>query len=80
MIFWNIAGVDNKDFWSFIEGFDFVSLSETWLEKKGWKRLKGKLPKSHEWDCCFAKKNKKGRAKGGFIVGKRRGWGREEMV
>lgn len=52
-------GNKDKDFWSYIKGFDFVNLSETWLEEKRWERLKRKLPKSHEWDYYFAKKNKK---------------------
>lgn len=31
LIFWNIAGIGNKDkeYWSYIKRFDFVSLSET---------------------------------------------------
>lgn len=64
-----------------ITGFDFISLSETWLEEKGWERIKGKLPRTHEWECSFARKcRKRGRAKGGFIIGKRLGWGKESSV
>lgn len=41
-----------------------------------WKRIKNRMPVSHEWECIFAKKEKrKGRAKGGFILGKRKEWG-----
>lgn len=31
LLFWNVAGLGNKDkdFWKYIESFDFVSLSET---------------------------------------------------
>lgn len=38
LIFWNIAGLGNKDkeFWKYVKGFDFVSLSETWVDEKGW--------------------------------------------
>lgn len=44
--------------------------------EKEWKRMKNSMPASHDWECIFAKKEKrKGRAKGGFIIGKRREWG-----
>lgn len=34
------------------------------------------MPETHEWTCSYAKKGmKKGRTKGGFIIGKRKGWG-----
>lgn len=45
MLFCNIAGTNkDKDCWKFIEGFDFVSLCETWLEKKDWIKLRNRLP------------------------------------
>ncbi|KYN09549.1 hypothetical protein ALC57_18336 [Trachymyrmex cornetzi] len=80
MIFWNTAGIINKDkeFWKFIGKFEFISLSETWLEENGWKKIEGKLPSSHDWECVYAqRKKKRGRAKGGFIMGvkKGNGWG-----
>jgi len=77
-LFWNVAGLGNKDkeFWEYVRSFDFVSLCETWVDVKGWKWLKGKLPETHEWECSFAVKKKiKGRARGGFIIDKRREWG-----
>jgi len=45
LLFWNVAGIVNKDkeFWRFIEGFDFVSLCETWVEEKDWESLKNKI-------------------------------------
>lgn len=82
LIFWNIAGLGNKDeeFWKYIKRFDFISLNETWIEEKGWERMKEKMPKTHEWAYSFSKKSKKkGRAKGGFIIGKRVGWGKQEV-
>ncbi|KYQ60725.1 hypothetical protein ALC60_00216 [Trachymyrmex zeteki] len=64
---------------SYVEEYDFVSLSETWLDEKGWNAMKDRLPKTHEWACSYARKEKKrGRAKGGFIIGKRIGWGNKE--
>lgn len=78
MLFWNIADINNKDkeFWEYVNDFDFISLSETWLEQEGWIKLKNKLPDSHIWECKYAKKiKKKGKAKEGFIIGIRKGWG-----
>jgi len=55
--------------------YDFISLSETWVDEKGWKIWKKRLPRSHEWECGFAVKNKnKRKAKGGFIIGKKKEW------
>ncbi|XP_070163512.1 golgin subfamily A member 6-like protein 22 [Polyergus mexicanus] len=71
-------GIGNKgvDFWRYIGEYDFISLSETWIDEVGWSKWKDRLPKTHEWGCKYAVKEKrKGRAKGGFIIGKRRKWG-----
>lgn len=53
IIFWNVAGLGNKDreFWEVIQNFDLVSLSETWvglkekdyLEKNWLKNLNGQF-------------------------------------
>jgi len=74
-LFWNVAGIGNKstDFWRYIVKFDFISLCETWVDEKGWEIWKERLPSSHVWACDFAIRNKKkGRAKGGFIIGIRK--------
>ncbi|XP_039315229.1 stress response protein nst1-like [Solenopsis invicta] len=48
-------------------------MCETWVEESGWEHLKDRMPESHEWICSFARKEKnKGRARGGFIIGKRK--------
>lgn len=75
-----MAGIGRQDveFWEYLGKFDFISLNETWVEEEGWNRIKGNLPKTHVWECCFAKREKrKGRARGGFIIiiGLRKGWG-----
>jgi len=35
ILFWNIADVGEKDldFWSYVKGYDFVSLCEAWLNE-----------------------------------------------
>lgn len=51
------------------------------MEEKEWERIKEKLPRTHEWECSFARKSRKrGRAKGEFIIGKKLGWGEEGNV
>lgn len=75
VMIWNVAGLgrQNIGFWNFVCQMDYVCLRETWLEEKGWNRLKGRLPSTHEWRCCYARRVKrKGRAKGGFVVGRRK--------
>lgn len=78
MLFWNVAeiGRQDKEFWEYIKGFDFVTLGETWIEEKNWNKLKDLLRSLHVWNCYFAKRiNRRGRAKGGFIIGEKKGWG-----
>lgn len=53
--------------WKYICDYDYIDLCETWLEEKGWETYK--LPKTHMWEYCEAKKRKKkGRAMGGYII------------
>jgi len=73
--FWNVAGLSNKDkdFWRGIKEWDVVTLSETWVDEKGWDRVRGKLPRGYEWGVQFAKRrSKKGRAIGGMLMGIRK--------
>lgn len=51
--FWNVAGLRNKDedFWKGLIGWDVVVMMETWVEEKGWERVKGKLPRDFIWRC-----------------------------
>lgn len=51
-----------------------MMLMETWVDEKGWKKIRARLPKGYRWEKQWAgRKNKKGRAMGGIIVGIRRG-------
>ena len=71
-LFWNVAGIFNKDteFWDYVVEIDNVSLSETWVENKDIGYVKSVLPADFEWEIIEAtKKHKKGRAAGGFIIG-----------
>ncbi|KAL6419185.1 hypothetical protein ACFW04_014058 [Cataglyphis niger] len=80
--FWNVAGIRNKrrDFWRKVEEWDMVVMSETWLDKKRWDRSRGYLPKGFRWKVQLAeRKNKKGRAMEGMLLGIRKGLGVEEV-
>ena len=53
-----------------METYDFVGLTETWVDEKQWNGLQNRLPNSFNWKCQLAKKEKnKGRASGGIITG-----------
>lgn len=48
-------------------------MMETWLEERGWERVKRRLPKECRWEMQEAKrKNKKCRAMGGIVMGIRK--------
>lgn len=50
--------------------WDVLALSETWVDKKGWKRLREGLPGGYKWEAQLARrKNKKGRTMDGMIMG-----------
>lgn len=73
--FWNVAGLVNKceETWRYLENFDILGLTETWVEEERWQKLKENLPKEFEWWSIPAEReSKKGRAKGGIIMAARR--------
>ncbi|XP_066585584.1 golgin subfamily A member 6-like protein 25 [Prorops nasuta] len=75
VIFWNVAGLGNKeeDFWRRIKRGDVVCLVEMWIEEKSWERIRRKVPKGYNWWTQWAKKEgRKGRAKGGIVMGVRK--------
>lgn len=75
MVFWNVAGIGNKDedFWNYIRKFDIVNLSETRTETKNWKRIEKWLPKEYRWEVQWAiKDKKKGRRAGEMLTGIRK--------
>lgn len=49
-------------------------LCETWIDSKGWEKINMKLPKEYIWVTQWAgRRNMKGRAMGGMIIGVRIG-------
>jgi len=74
--FWNVAGLGNKDedFWKGINAWDVVVMMETWVENRGWERIRGRMTKGYKWKVQLAsRKSKKGRAIGGMVIGVRNG-------
>ena len=68
--FWNVAGLVNKceEAWDYLESFDILGLTETWVDEEGWKKMADKVSKEFTWKCIPARReNKKGRAKGGNL-------------
>ena len=52
---------------------DIINLQETWLEEKERKKWENKLPKDFIWKPVHVRKEKKkGRAKGGILIGMRK--------
>lgn len=65
--FWNVAGLRNKDkeFWQGLREWDVMMLSETWVDRKGWEKVRNRLPKGYSWEVQWAgRKSRKGRAMG----------------
>lgn len=59
----------NEDTWDYLEEFDVIGLTETWIEAEGWIRIRGRLSNKFNWNCIPAKReNRKGRTKGDIIV------------
>lgn len=72
--FWNVAGLRNKnvEFWKGLKKWDIMVLSETWMDQKGWEKIRGIMPKGHKWEIQLAgKKSRKRRAIGGMVLGVR---------
>lgn len=62
IVFWNVAILRNKDvdFWKGLKEWDILLLSETWVDQKGWEKIRGKMPKGYRWEVQWAgKKNRK---------------------
>lgn len=67
-----MAGAMNKDreTWDYVNKFDIVGLTETWVKKENWIRIKDKMSNGMNWRYNAATREfKKGRAKGGIITG-----------
>lgn len=61
-----------EEIWEYMEEFNIIELTKTWVEKEGWKKIEGRMSKKFKWNCTPAKReSKKGRAKGGIIIAKR---------
>lgn len=62
-----MAGLRNKDkgFWRRLVDWDVMVLSETWIDRKGWKRMKSSLLRGFKWGVQVARwRSKKGSVRG----------------
>jgi len=56
-------------------------MMETWLDRKGWEKIRMRLPNEFNWEAQAAKKkNKKGRAYGGMLLGIKKGIEKEIVI
>ncbi|XP_025267961.1 golgin subfamily A member 6-like protein 6 [Camponotus floridanus] len=81
-IFWNTAGIARKDeeFWEYIQDFDIINFTETWIEEKQWKKMEALMPKEYNWVTQYAARDKKrGRGVGGMITGVKKNIRMEEV-
>jgi len=81
-LFWNVAGMGNKDkkFWESLKKWEIIVLMETWMEKKGWEKVKDRLPEGFKWGVQWATKDaKRERARGGMIMGVKEALAKEEI-
>lgn len=75
IIFWNTAGIGNKDeeFWKYLREFDIINLTETWIElKKLEEGRKMATERIHMGNTRCIQRQKKGRSAGGMITGIRK--------
>jgi len=55
--------------WDYLDDFDVIGLTETWIDEEEWKKIKSKMSNSFNWNCTPARReNKKERARGGIIT------------
>lgn len=71
---WNIAGIGKvENVKDFLSKYDIIALQETWLEGSREGEVEAKLDKNFNWVFKAAVRiNKKGRAKGGVVIGIRK--------
>ena len=61
MCSWNVAGVErkNKEFFKGLEQWEVIVMLETWLDEKGWGRIRNRLPKGYKWEVQNASRKKR---------------------
>jgi hypothetical protein len=70
-----VAGLGNKDrdFWREIGKWEVVVMVETWVDEKGWERVKWRLSSGYEWGVKWGEReSRKERVIGGMVMGVRK--------
>lgn len=58
-----------EETWEYLESFDILGLTETWMDEGAWNRIKSKIKRRFIWNYIPAvRKNKKGRTKGEILT------------
>ena len=81
-VMWNISDVKKVlETWDFLKNYDIIIILETWLEKNKERQVLNSLSKGYTWKAKAAtRKNKRGRAMGGVIVGVRKNMGKTLII
>lgn len=75
-MFWNVQGLRKKsdEIRKYLEKYNVIALSETWVEEKQMERIERNLPSNYNWKWITAVREKvKGRPAGGLVIGTRKG-------
>lgn len=58
----------DEEFWEYITKFDIINLTETWMEVKGYEKMRNKLPSEFNGEMKETRRQKiKGTGVGGMI-------------
>ena len=72
VIYWNVQGLKStvEESRQYLNSFDIVLLSETWIEEKNFAKSQKQLPSGFKWIWTTATRDKhRGRPAGGLLVG-----------
>lgn len=55
-----MAGLVNKDreFWERLKEWDVLVISQTWVDEKGWIKVREWLPREYKWAVQIVKRKK----------------------
>lgn len=69
-VFWNVAemGRRDKDFWEGLRGWEMIVLVETWVDEKGWERIRGMRPRGYMGDATGEERGEERKTKGGGML------------
>jgi exonuclease III len=72
IVYWNVQGLRRKakEISNYLEHYDIIALTETWIEENDYQATERNLPKEYHWHWTSAVRRKaRGRAAGGLVIG-----------